>query len=74
MTVEDLSKVLAAVHITRASSDTLISSSKEFKAWDTSGFMDANVLNRSSVPYFWLDQFGQLWVNELQPCENKEIF
>ena len=34
-----------------ASSEALTSSSNEFKAWDTSGFMDTKVLKLSSVPY-----------------------
>ena len=37
------------MHITFASSDALISSSSEFRAWETSGFIDAKVLDLSKI-------------------------
>ena len=47
------------MRITFASSDDLISSSSEFKAWDTSGFIYAKVLDLSSVPYLCLTNLGR---------------
>ena len=60
----NLQKPTVAVLITSASSDALISSSREFKAWETSGFNDAKVLDLSSVPYLCLTNLGRSgWIN-----------
>ena len=47
------------MRITFASLDALISSSSEFRAWETSGSIDAKVLDLSSVPYLCLTNLGR---------------
>jgi len=55
----DRGKAPVAVHITFTSSDAPVSSSSEFMAWETSGFIDAKVLDLSSVPYLCLTNLGE---------------